>query len=481
VNTSRKRILIVLHETGYFRFYGSTILELARRGWDVKLAFDRPDKRGRPGIPEHAPRDVVSLGALPEVPERWISTLRSAVDYCRYLEAPFRDAAYLRRRWEKILPSRFGFLTRIPRLPRAIVGLLIRSMRGLEQLVPADPQIARFVRAVDADVVLVSPLVTLGNSGERQTEVVKAARAQRLPVIVGVASWDHLTSKGLVRVVPDAIMVWNEAQVREAVDLHRLPPTKVVMTGAQSLDHWFASTDERTVDAFRTRLSITPGRRVILYVGSSRNMAPDDSEVRFVRRWLAALRASASPDVREAAVIVRPHPGNVVPWRDNPVPGVVVHPANYTGIPMTDEEIETFRQSLLISDAVVGINTTAMIEAAILGRPVFTVRDAEFVHSQGETLHFGYLSIDAGGCARVATALDMHVAQLERVMRDPAESLEAARRFVRRFIRPLAENEAATNHVCDVIARVAQRQRVTTPNRAGSADEGLVPRGRTAS
>ena len=135
MNTSRQRILIVLHETGYFRFYGSTILELARRGWDVKLAFDRPDKRGRPGIPEHAPRDVVSLGALPEVPERWISTLRSAVDYCRYLEAPFRDATYLRRRWEKTLPSRFRFLTRIPRLPRAIVGLLIRSMRRLEQVV----------------------------------------------------------------------------------------------------------------------------------------------------------------------------------------------------------------------------------------------------------------------------------------------------------------------------------------------------------
>ncbi len=481
MSASHRRILVVLHETGYFRFYGSTILELARRGWDVKLAFDRPDKRGRPGIPDHAPRDVVSLGALPEVPERWISTLRSALDYCRYLETPFRDAAYLRRRWEKILPSRFGFLTRIPRLPRAIVGLLIRSMRGVEHVVPADPEIARFVRAVDADVVLVSPLVTPGNSGERQTEVVKAARAQRLPVIVGVASWDHLTSKGLVRVVPDAIMVWNDAQVREAVDLHRLPHTKVVMTGAQSLDHWFVPTNPQTVEAFRARLAIPAGRRVILYVGSSGNMAPDDSEVRFVRRWVAALRTSESPDVRAAAVIVRPHPGNVDPWHDNPVPGVVVHPTSYSGIPMTEEEIETFRQSLLMSDAVVGINTTAMIEAAILGRPVFTVRDHEFVHSQAETLHFGHLPMDAGGCVHVATTLDMHVAQLERVMRDPAESLEVARRFVRRFIRPLGENDAATNHVCDVIASVAQRQGVATADRAGTPDEGLVPGGRTAS
>jgi hypothetical protein len=480
VTARRRRILVVLHETGYFRFYGSTINELARRGWDVRIVFDRPDKRGRPGIPDDAGPDVVSLGALPDVPDRWISTLRGALDYCRYLEAPFRDATYLRRRWEKTLPSRFRFLTGIPRLPRAIVGLLIRSMRRLEQVVRADPQIASFVRAVEADVVLVSPLVTPGHSGERQTEVVKAARAQHLPVIVGVASWDHLTSKGLVRVVPDALMVWNDAQVREAVDLHRLSPSNVVVTGAQSLDHWFTPAPARAIEAFRTRLAISPGRRVILYVGSSRNMAPDESEVRFVRRWVGALRASASPELRDAAVIVRPHPGNVDPWRDNPVPGVVVYPTSYSGIPMTDEEIETFRHSLLISDAVVGINTTAMIEAAILERPVLTVKDDEFVRSQGETLHFGHLLIEAGGCAHLATTLEMHVAQLERVLRDPAESLDAARRFVRRFVRPLGERDAATHHVCDVIARVAQRQAIAT-HAAGTADKDLVPRGRTAS
>jgi hypothetical protein len=481
VNARRRRILVVLHETGYFRFYGPAINELARRGWEVRIAFDRPDKRGRPSVPDHAGPDVVSLGALPEVPRRWISALRSALDYCRYLEAPFREATYLRQRSEKTLPTAFRALTKIPGLPRAVVGVLVRAMRVLERIVAADPEIARFVDAVGADVVLVSPLVTPGDSGERQTEVVKAARARRLPVIVGVASWDHLTSKGLVRIVPDALMVWNDAQVHEAVDLHRLPRSRVVVTGAQSLDHWFAPVDRLTIDACRARFAIRPGQRVILYVGSSRNMAPDESEVRFVRRWIAAVRASASAELRDAAVIVRPHPGNVDPWRDNPVPGVVVYPTSYSGIPMTDEEIETFRQSLSVSDAVVGINTTAMIEAAILERPVLTVRDDEFVHSQGETLHFGHLPIDSGGCAHVATTLDMHVVQLERVLRAPAESLEAARRFVRRFVRPLGEGQAATHHVCDVIARVAQGQTMATAVAAGTADKEFVHRGRTAS
>ena len=70
-----------------------------------------------------------------------------------------------------------------------------------------------------------------------------------------------------------------------------------------------------------------------------------------------------------------------------------------------------FRSALLASQAVVGINTTAMIEAAILRRPVLSVRDASFVHSQRETIHFGYLAADAGGCALVADSLEHPAAE----------------------------------------------------------------------
>jgi hypothetical protein len=203
----------------------------------------------------------------------------------------------------------------------------------------------------------------------------------------------------LIRVIPDAVMVWNDVQADEARRLHRIPEDRIVVTGAQSLDRWFDRARPDDVSTFRRTLGIDERRRVLLWVGSSRNMAPGDSEVRFVNRWLAAVRASANPDLRDAFVIVRPHPGNVEPWTADALtePHTAIFPPSYpAGIMLTDSEVEAFWHSLLASSAVIGINTTAMIEAAIVGRPVFSVRDPTFAHSQQQTLHFDYLTSAQG-------------------------------------------------------------------------------------
>ena len=450
-------MLVILHEPGYFRLYGSMIVELGRRGWEVLLAFDRPGKRGDvKQVPDGAAENVRSLGALPVAGrDGALAALRAGVDYLRYLEPSFAEASYLRDRSARRLPPSMGWLRRIGRLPRWVVSAAIAGARAVEAAIPADAAVRRFVRDQAPDLVFVSPLVTLGAASGSQTEAVKAARSLRIPVVVGAASWDHLTSKGLVRVVPDALMVWNEVQRREAVDLHRIPPSRVQVTGAQSLDHWFEARPADAVARFRAALGIEPGRAVVLFVGSSKNMAPGDSEPSFVERWLSALRASAQPVLRNAFVIVRPHPTNTDPWRDhNPDEwrrrDAAVFPRQYSGIPLTRDEVDLFHDSLLASDAVVGVNTTAMIEAAIVGRPVLTINDAAFAHSQQQTLHFAHLA-SADGCALVAGTLDAHLEQLQDVLARPGKRAAALARFVATFVRPGGLDRRATDDLCDAL------------------------------
>jgi hypothetical protein len=446
-----------LPEPGYFRFYGSTIVELGRRGWDVALAFDRPYRRGRGVlVPAGAGSNVRSLGALPGRAASGATTLRIALDCLRYLEPVFAHATFLRRRAEKKLPNGLGFLTRIAGVPRWLVTAALSLGRLVERLIPVNRVMLDFVRELRPDVILVSPVVTIGRSGARQTELTKAGRALGIPVVAGTASWDNLTSKGLIRVVPDAVTVWNDIQAHEAEFLHRIPRSRILVTGAQSLDHWFEPVAAGMVDSFRRTLGIDGGRRVILLVGSSRNMAPGDSEVQFVRRWLPALRTSASVELRASFVIVRPHPGNTEQWQNVDLgdPHALVHPTSYTGMPLSDAEVDTFRYSLLASSAVVGINTTAMIEAAILRRPVLTVRDPAFDRSQQQTLHFAYLS-NANGPVVTASSLAEHVAQLGAVLADSGSAIDAGDRFVRRFVRPLGIDTPATGHLCDAIERTA--------------------------
>lgn len=453
------RILFALNEPGYFRFYGETIVELARRGWDVALIYDKPEKRGPEfSVPPNAGDRVRSYGAYPGEVSPAAKTLRTAVDCLRYLDPAFSRAEYLRRRAERELPSWLGFMQRIKGLPRGAVSAGIGLARLIERCFPPDRAVLEFLRQLRPDVVLVSPLVVVGGSGAQETEVLKAAHALGIATIVGVASWDHLTSKGLIRVVPDTVMVWNDVQADEARRLHRIPENRIVVTGAQSLDRWFDRARADDISTFRRTLGIDERRRVLLWVGSSRNMAPGDSEVRFVNRWIAAVRASANPDLRDAFVIIRPHPGNVEPWSANGLtaPNTAIFPSSYpAGVMLTDSEVEAFWHSLLASSAVVGINTTAMIEAAIVGRPVFSVRDASFAHSQQQTLHFDYLTTAQGGFTLVANTLSEHVAQLEEVLAEKEPNFRGAVRFVERFVRPLGMKTPATIHVCDAIERIA--------------------------
>jgi hypothetical protein len=89
-------------------------------------------------------------------------------------------------------------------------------------------------------------------------------------------------------VLPERIVVWNEAQKTEAVSLHRARPEQVVVTGAQLFDRWFAARPTRSREAFCRDVGLDPSRPFVLYLGSSMFIAPD--EVPFAERWVAALR-----------------------------------------------------------------------------------------------------------------------------------------------------------------------------------------------
>ena len=84
--------------------------------------------------------------------------------------------------------------------------------------------------------MLLTPVVDFNTA---QTDQLKSARALGIPTGVCVASWDNLTNKGLIQIRPDLVTVWNEHQRHEAIELHRVPPERVVATGAQIFDEWF--------------------------------------------------------------------------------------------------------------------------------------------------------------------------------------------------------------------------------------------------
>ena len=452
------RILLAMSSPEYLRFYDETVLELARRGHDVRLAVHavREGKPVRLDAILRAEARVTSAGLVPERTDAWVGlarAVRGTMDFVRYLHPRLADTPRLRARVKRqALPWTLQWLDYVRVLPAGLVDALMRGLASIERAIPPDPALVSFLRNEAPDVVLVSPLVEPASD---QVDLVRAAAVAGVPTATLVASWDNLTNKGDLKVATGMVAVWNEAQKAEARELHRVPEQAVVVTGAQAFDRWFDRRPSRTREDFCRDVGLPPGRRFVLFTGSSIFIARADVEMPFVRRWIEALRASSDPLIGELAVLVRPHPYNGQAWRAQEfdgLDGVAVWPRG--GYDPIDETNRIgFFDSLYYCDAVVGINTSAMIEAAIVGRPVLGIETPEFAGSQDGTLHYRHLLPENGGFLRVSSSFEAHVAQLAEVLRAPDATREEIARFVRSFIRPHGLDTPATGILAGAIER----------------------------
>jgi hypothetical protein len=302
---------------------------------------------------------------------------------------------------------------------------------ALEDAVPSRPEVDRFVRELAPDVVVVTGTFRHVSS---EVELLKSARALGIPAGIFVTSWDNLTNKGSLKFVPERVFVWNEVQARDAVELHRIPRGRVVLTGAHVFDEWFERQPTRTREELLAEIGLDPAEPYLVYLCSSRNVARP-SEVEFVQSWLQAIRSSEDERLSRIGIVVRPHPNADQQWQGVELagPNAVVWPR--TGAhPVAQQARADFFDTLAHSAAVVGINTTAMIEAAILGKTVLTVLVPTF--AQETTLHFHNLKVESGGFLHVAADLGEHVGQLGSVLAEDEAGAQRRRAFVESFVRP---------------------------------------------
>ena len=89
-------------------------------------------------------------------------------------------------------------------------------------------------------------------------------------------------------------------------------------------------------------------------------------------RWIASLRESEITELRTAAILIRPHPARMEEWKSIDL-SRFEHVALYGSNPMDAPSKEDYFESLHYSAVVVGLNTSAFLEAAIVDRPVHTI------------------------------------------------------------------------------------------------------------
>jgi hypothetical protein len=333
--------------------------------------------------------------------------------------------------------------------------LLVAAIDLIERATRTPKLFHPYLRQLRPDVVVLTPLVILKTS---QLDLARAAAELGIRNIFAVASWDHLSSKGELTFSPQQVVVWNPVQKREAVELHGLDPERVVITGSQVFDEWFGRHPSVTREAFCARVGLRADRPVVLYVCSAL-FEGSPPEPDFVVRWVRHLRQSGHPGLRECGILVRPHFKRGHEWRDITFDGLdnVVCWPRAGAAPVDVSSKSDYFDSLFHASAVVGLNTSAMIEAAILGRPVLTVLMPEFRDNQEGTIHFRYLLEGQDALLRASRSLDEHARHVADILdgRDPDP--DRSGRFVRAFVRPGPPDVPSTRRFVESVEELATR------------------------
>lgn len=481
-----RRFLFFLYHPGYLRHYGAPIRLLAAQGHTVHCAFtmiekDEGDLRLAEELAAECPG--VTWGPAParSYLDGWRRTallVRAFTDLVRYIDPRYEGSTALRSRMAvKIKADVIGGKAD-PITQRVMARLIdrldtktdartakrwLRFLRLAELAIPTSRRINSFIRSQAPDCIAVTPLVEYAST---QVEFLKSARKLGIPTVIAVASWDNLTNKGLLRFDPERVIVWNDKQRRELEEMHGVSGDKAVLTGAQRYDEWFERTQTWSASELKERLGLDPARGFLLYTCSSPFIAPD--EVSFVRKWIEALRASADPELSALGVVVRPHPQNFKQWEGidlREYANTVVHPVGGAQ-PDAGVARSEFFDSISHSAAVVGVNTSAMVESAVLGKNVLTVLDPAFTATQEGTIHFRYLLRENGGFLLVARTLDEHLVQLGEVIRGGVQEQERVKEFVRSFVRPHGLDVAAAPLVAEALLSASELTPAPPPRSA---------------
>ena len=257
-------------------------------------------------------------------------------------------------------------------------------------------RVDEYLRRRTPDLVLVSPLVEAASD---QVDVVRAAQAcrdaRRHPG--GELGQPHQQGQSSGPVARSHRRLERQSRKTRRSGSTESPPSggRHRCASATTIGSSGGRRQPRRVLPYRRGLIAR--RPFILYTGSAPCSSRDDEvELPFGRSGSRAKR-ERGPSLREIGVLVRPHPyngrrgakrlrrpGDVAVWPRAAQPGRRAQPDRLLRLPVH-------------CDAVVGINTSAMIEAGVVGRPVLAMADAELAGSQEQTVHFGTCFLRAVG------------------------------------------------------------------------------------
>jgi CDP-glycerol glycerophosphotransferase (TagB/SpsB family) len=240
----------------------------------------------------------------------------------------------------------------------------------------------------------------------------KVAQRRGIVHVGGILSWDNATTKTLMRIKPDKLIVQNDVIKAETVKYHSIDPKTICVTGVAHYDYYRAY-QPIPRNAFFQKMGIGPKKKLILISPAGSKFIDTDWHI-FEMLKNAYTNGELPHDVH---FLIRPHPANLADFGDfEPnehftvdVPGVRFEGMRAKDNELGKDDIHHLIDTLTYTDVLINTVSTVAIDSAVFDVPVITIafdgyhKDAPFSRSTRRYLSDVYMAklLSVGGSEEV--------------------------------------------------------------------------------
>lgn len=250
-------------------------------------------------------------------------------------------------------------------------GLVRRISRFLDEKCVENNIFGNFFEKYDPD------LVFFGNLFDpMEIAFLREAKKRNKKTIGFINSWDKITSKGHVRILPQKLIVTNKVVKDEAVRYLDTKDRNIFVSGVPYFDHYINKPVLSREEFFRN-IGADPKKELLVFAPLGRTWADSDWDMIDMLHTLIQKKAFK----KELELLVRFPPNDFVheenikkrPYLRCDVPGVRFQTSLGMDWDMNFSEIEHVRNTLYHCSLLVGYCSTISIDAALWKKPVINI------------------------------------------------------------------------------------------------------------
>lgn len=274
--------------------------------------------------------------------------------------------------------------------------------------------------------------------------ILREARRLGIKTIGMVRSWDNLTGHGLVREIPDKLLLHSSWLFSLAKNLHKISEEKLEIVGIPQYDTFFRNDFLINRGDFLNSMGLRPDSRILLFAAISTDFAPYEWEIPEI--IYKAIESGFLPN--NMVVVARPHPNFGVPqnFNQNQQHLKIDTPVRYVGDKISNweqekDDINHFANLLYHADVVVTGASTISMDAAIFDRPIINYAfdgyhklpyHQSVLRCYEQYTHY-IAMVKTGGVKLVYSSQEL-VLEIKKYLDNPSLDQEGRKKIIKEFV-----------------------------------------------